>query len=79
MFTPIAAAFIVFITVVIFLFVAQRLLRIALKLAIVCALFISLLVIAGVGWWRGWFAFRSFQHPVIQSNQRGNVNRRTPR
>ena len=79
MFTPIAAGFIVFIAVAIFLFIARRLLRIAFKLAIVCALFISLLVVAGVGWWRGWFAFRSFQHRVIQSNQRGNVNRRTPR
>jgi multisubunit Na+/H+ antiporter MnhC subunit len=78
MLTPIAAAFIVFITVAVFLFVARRLLRIALKLAIVCALFISLLVIAGVGWWRGWFAFRSFQHPVIQSNRQANVNRRRP-
>jgi len=78
MFTPIAAGFIVFIAVAIFLFIARRLLRIAFQLAIVCALFLSLLLVAGVGWWRGWFAFRSFQHPGLQSNQRGNVNRRTP-
>ena len=76
MLPPIAAGFIVFITVAIFLFIARRVLRIALKLAIVFALFISLLVVAGVGWWRGWLTSPYFRHPVTQSNQRANVNRR---
>ena len=39
----------------IFLFIARRILRLALKLAFVLAIIFVLLVGGGVGWWRRWF------------------------
>lgn len=60
-----------------FLFIARRVLRLALKLAFVGALVAVLFVAAGVGWWRGWFGSTDpRQRPTPQANQRSNFNRR---
>jgi hypothetical protein len=40
---------------VIFLFVAKRVLRLAIKVTLVGLVILALLVGAGVGWWNGWF------------------------
>ena len=39
----------------IFLFVAKRVLRLAIKVTLVGLVILALLVGAGVGWWNGWF------------------------
>jgi multisubunit Na+/H+ antiporter MnhC subunit len=77
----ITTGLIVFVVFVAFLFIARRVFRLALKLALVGSLVAVLLVAAGVGWWRGWFGSASRsdpkpQRPVPQSNQRPNSNRR---
>ena len=41
--------------VVIFIFIAKRVLRLAIKLTLVGLVILALLVGAGVGWWNGWF------------------------
>ena len=63
---------------VVFLFIARRVFRLALKLALVGALFAVLFFAAGVGWWRGWFGSTttSAKPPASQTNQRMNSNRR---
>jgi hypothetical protein len=40
---------------VIFLFVAKRVLRLAIKMTLVVIVIIALLTGAGFGWWNGWF------------------------
>ena len=53
-----------------FLFVARRILRIAIKLAFVLAIVFAVLLTTGVGWWRGWFSPSSNTHaPVRQTNR----------
>ena len=79
MFTAITTGLIVFVVVVLFLFVARRALRLAVKLAIVGVLVLLLFAGAAYGWWQGWFG-SSPQAPASQTNQRTNSNRRaTPR
>ena len=39
----------------VFLFVAKRLLRLAFKLVLVGIVIVALLAGAGYGWWNGWF------------------------
>jgi len=41
--------------VVIFIFVAKRVLRLAIKMTLVGIVIIALLAGAGYGWWNGWF------------------------
>jgi multisubunit Na+/H+ antiporter MnhC subunit len=78
MFTAISTGLIVFVVVVLFLFVARRVFRLALKLALVGALVLLLLCAAAFGWWRGWFGSASpTERPPAQSNQRSNSNRRS--
>ena len=40
---------------VIFLFIAKRVLRLAIKMTLVGLVIVALLVGAGLGWWNGWF------------------------
>ena len=63
---------------VIFLFVARRILRIALKLAFAMAVMFVLVVGAGVGWWRGWFETPTKNRVPAATNKRvtpGNRSR----
>jgi multisubunit Na+/H+ antiporter MnhC subunit len=55
MFTTAGIIFALLIVGAVFLFLARRILRIALKLALVMALVFVVLIGAGFGWWRGWF------------------------
>jgi multisubunit Na+/H+ antiporter MnhC subunit len=75
MFTAISTGLIVFVVVALFLFVARRVLRLAVKLAIVGVLVLLLVAGAGYGWWHGWFGSQA-NHPAPQTNQRANSNRR---
>jgi len=75
--TPVAIVFILLILGGLFLFVARRILRIAIKLALAMALILVLMVGAGIGWWQGWFSSSSKARPS-QTNQRTNTNRRSP-
>jgi len=64
------------------LFVARRLLRLAIKLAFIGAVILALTGGGLFGWWRGWFGSSSSraQRPTTQTNQPRNMNRRpTPR
>ena len=71
---------VVFVLFAAFLFVARRILRLAVKLALVGAIVAALFAGVTLGWWRGWFNSSSrAEHPVTQSNQRANSNRRTSR
>lgn len=74
----ITTGLIVFVVVALFLFVTRRILRLAVKLALVCVLVFLLLGGAMFGWWRGWFgsASRSDKKPPV--NQKVNSNRRAP-
>jgi 4-amino-4-deoxy-L-arabinose transferase-like glycosyltransferase len=68
---------VVFVVVALFLFLARRVFRLALKLALVGVLVILLICASLFGWWRGWFGSSSgTQRPLPQSNQRPNSNRR---
>ncbi len=62
----------------VFLFFARRILRLALKLAVVGAVIFSLFAATAVGLWRGWVTQQSSsaQPAPIHSNQRANSNRR---
>ncbi len=79
----ITTGLIVFIVVAVFLFLARRVFRLAMKLAIVAVLVVSLVTIASLGWWRGWFGSSGDanrrQRPTPQSTQRPNANRRPAR
>jgi len=77
-FTVVTTGLVVFVVVALFLFVARRVFRLALKLALVGVLVILLVCTAIFGWWRGWFGSASqTQRPVPQANQRPNSNRRS--
>jgi multisubunit Na+/H+ antiporter MnhC subunit len=76
--TAVGTGFVVLVVIAVFLFVARRVFRLALKLALAGALVVLLLCAAAFGWWRGWFGSPSpTQRPPSQSNQRPNSNRRT--
>ncbi|MFS8085756.1 MAG: hypothetical protein ACMG6H_09015 [Acidobacteriota bacterium] len=71
---------IAFVAVVLFLLVARRGLRLAVKLALVGVLVMLLVVGASVGWWRGWFGSSSRpQKSATPTNTRANSNRRPSR
>ena len=61
-----AVAILIVIFVVAFLFMARRILRIAIKVAIALTLIFALLLTGGVGWWRGWFSSNT---PARQTNR----------
>jgi multisubunit Na+/H+ antiporter MnhC subunit len=76
-FTTITTGVIGFVVVAVFIFLARRVLRLALKLAIVGVLVLFLIIGAAVGWWRGWFGSSSqTQRPASTSTQPRNSNRR---
>ena len=76
MFTAITTGLIVFVVVVLFLFVARRALRTAVKLAIAGILVLLLVGSAAYGWWQGWFGTSpQANQPASQTNQRANSNR----
>jgi multisubunit Na+/H+ antiporter MnhC subunit len=63
-FTAAGIIFVLLIVGAVFLFLARRILRIALKLALVMALVFVVLIGAGVSWWRGWFDGGTKAHPT---------------
>jgi len=76
----IATGVIAFVAVVLFLLVARRALRLAIKLAFVGVLVILLVAGASFGWWRGWFGSSSRgEKKATPTNQRNNSNRRPSR
>lgn len=42
-----------------FIFIARRMLRMAIKMVFVGVIVIALLIAAAMGWWQGWFNFSS--------------------
>ena len=75
-----AVAILIIISVVAFLFVARRILRIAIKVAFALTLIFALLLTGGVGWWRGWFSPSSKTRATVrQSNSRATSNIRPTR
>ncbi len=76
----ITTGLIAFVAVALFLLVARRVFRLALKLALVGVLVVLLVVGASFGWWRGWFgsSSRSEKKPT-PTNQRVNSNRKLAR
>jgi len=76
----ITTGLIAFVAVALFLLVARRVFRLALKLAFVGVLLVLLIAGASVGWWRGWFGSSSRpQKAAPQTNQRANSNRKPAR
>jgi len=66
-----AAVVLIAIVVVAFMFVARRVLRVAIRLALALTLVVAVLLTAGVGWWRGWFssnthARQTSSHPATR-------------
>ena len=53
--SPIIVAIIAIAALFIFLVIARRVFRLAIKLVFVGAIIIALLVGAAFGWWQGWF------------------------
>jgi cell division protein FtsW (lipid II flippase) len=53
--TEISIGLAILIVGLVFLFVARRILRLALKIALAVALVFVLLAGAAVAWWQGWF------------------------
>jgi hypothetical protein len=70
-----AVAVLVVIVVVAFMFVARRVLRVAIRLAVALTLVFAVLLTAGVGWWRGWFTSNTHV-PAHQTNSRPAAPRR---
>jgi len=71
---------IAFVAVALFLLVARRVFRLALKLAVVGVLVVLLVVGASVGWWRGWFGSSSRpDKKTTPTNQHTNSNRKPSR
>jgi len=76
----ITTGLIAFVAVALFLLVARRVFRLALKLAFVGVLVVLLVVGASVGWWRGWFGSSSRpDKKTTPANQRVNSNRKPAR
>ncbi len=81
MITTIGAILIAFVALVLFLFIARRMLRLAIKLVIAGVIVVPLLFAAAVGWWRGWFATpgsRQTARPAASQPRNNNSNRRAP-
>ncbi|HEX5701752.1 MAG TPA: hypothetical protein VFX97_00875 [Pyrinomonadaceae bacterium] len=76
--TTVAILFLLVIVGGIFLIIAKRVLRLALKFAFAMALVFMLVAGGAVGWWQGWFSSSSSsaRRPAVQTNQRSNTNRR---
>ena len=76
----ITTGLIAFVLVALFLLVARRALRLAVKLAFVGVLVMLLVAGALVGWWRGWFgsSSRPDKKPT-PTTQRTNSNRKPAR
>ncbi len=55
-----------------FLFIARRVFRLAIKLVFVGVIILGLLAAAAFGWWQGWFA------PSSQTPQRSTPTQRAP-
>lgn len=65
-----AVAILIVILVAAFLFVARRVMRIAIKLAFALTIVFALLLTGVVGWWRGWYSPGSnTRAPVRQTNR----------
>jgi multisubunit Na+/H+ antiporter MnhC subunit len=76
----ITTGLIAFVAVALFLLIARRALRIAIKLALVGVLVVLLIAGASVGWWRGWFGSSSRpEKKSTPTNQRINSNRKPAR
>jgi len=75
----ITTGLIAFVAVALFLLVARRVFRLALKLVFVGVLVVLLIVGASVGWWRGWFGSSQPDKKTTPTNQRVNSNRKPPR
>ncbi len=60
---------------------ARKILRLAIKLALVGAVILTLAGGGLFGWWRGWFQGSSSrtQRPSAQTNQPRNLNKRPAR
>jgi multisubunit Na+/H+ antiporter MnhC subunit len=69
-----AVAVLIVIVVVAFMFVARRVLRVAIRLALGLTLVFAVLLTAGVGWWRGWFT--SNTHTPVRQTARPTAPRR---
>jgi multisubunit Na+/H+ antiporter MnhC subunit len=78
MFTTAGIIFVLLIVGSVFLFLARRILRIALKLAFAMAIIFMLIVGAGFGWWRGWFdsGTRAHATPTTTNTRAAPTNRR---
>jgi hypothetical protein len=64
----------------IFLFIARRILRLAVKLALAMAVVSALVITAGFGWWRGWFeTTKKNRVPATTTNKRAAPANRSPR
>ena len=48
---------------VLFVFIAKRVVRLAIRLMLVGVIIMALLAAAAVGWWNGWFDTSSPQRP----------------
>jgi len=76
-FTAIGILLVLVVLFGVFLFFARRVLRLALKLAVIGAIVFALFAGSIFGWWRGWFSQpSSAERAPINSNQRTNSNRR---
>jgi uncharacterized SAM-binding protein YcdF (DUF218 family) len=61
------------------LFFARRILRLAIKLAVVGAIVFALFAGGLFGWWRGWFEAGRKNQPAATTNKRANPANRTTR
>jgi hypothetical protein len=61
-------AILLVIGIVAFMFVARRVLRVAIRLALGLTLVFAVLLTTAVGWWRGWFSTGS-KTPAHQTNR----------
>ena len=64
-------AILLVIGIVAFMFIARRVLRVAIRLALALTLVFAVLLTAALGWWRGWFSSSS-QTPAHQTNRAGS-------
>ena len=67
-----AVAILLVIVIVAFMFVARRVLRVAIRLAFALTLVFAVLLTTAVGWWRGWFSASS-KTPTHQTNRTAPV------
>jgi len=80
MITAATGLFVIVMIFVVVLFVARRLLRLAIKLAFIGAVIVALAGGGLLGWWRGWFGSSSnIPRSASQTNQKSPARRPTPR